>query len=374
MIHFVTGKPGAGKSRYLVLLLRNFLRNNTGGVATNIPLAYKPWCLGRIPQRGMESVWDEWFREEVPFGRIRLLAEEEVRTFYRWRLNRDGVWIDIGDDWGAAKGTPGMLYLIDECWREWGSRDWASRKGDRFLSYAPVHRHLGDEVYLATQQRDQVDVALRRLAQDFQEVRNYKWERTLTFFKALPRTRVVVCQDENMRVVTECRRLNYPNAINHCYDTTGGVGRGASVSAGDVERKQSGISWWFIPVGCIVVFCLAMIVPRVVMKFTSGIIGSTLVKPTPQKTAAVVQPALPVAQSVVVPQVTNLQRGQPEPTRALQAVTNIPVVTAWSSSRRGLVVWTSDGNVFRNDRDVIVRTSKGFLMGGVLYPIPGPIR
>jgi len=383
MIHFVTGKPGAGKSKYLCALIVRHLNQSSGGVCTNLPIRLEPWVLGRVPQRGLLSVWAEWYPGvEFPASRLRLLGPSEVREFYRWRyvegavrmpdggwVAGDGGFVDVAFDYRRSKGSMGMLYVIDECWREWGSREWAQRKGDKFLEYAPVHRHLGDEVFLATQQRDQVDVALRRLAQDFQEVRNYKWEKCLTFFRSRPRTKVVVCQDENMRVVTENRSVRYRAELQECYDTTGGVGLAGSASAGDAGVKASGLPWWLIPIGCVVVFALALSVPRMVMGGAMAFAGTTQVK-------RVAGPAVAVRatnQTVAVP-VSQVQRSTVVQAQRSTVLLTNAVVTGWSQDRGGLRVWLADGRVFRSSDCVIVRVRDSFLIGTERFEIPGYLR
>jgi len=235
------------------------------------------------------------------------------------------------------------------------------------MQYAPVHRHLGDEVYLATQQRDQVDVALRRLAQDFQEVRNYVYERTLTFFRAPARTRVVVCQDENMRVVTEARRLHFPASIVQCYDTTGGVGGGVSVSAGDIERKRSGLPWWIIPIGVVAVFCVALVVPRYVTGAVSRVVSAGRVK------HAQVTPV--PAGAVAVEDRSGISNGPVRVLKTEVVLTNKSVrVASWSSDRRGITVWTDDGQRFSSRDRPIAMIGGKFFVGTNTFEIPPGLR
>ena len=184
-VHFITGKPGGGKSLYAVRLIADELRIGCRPVVTNVSLR-----LGELNEYLQR---DGRFPESGVVGRVQLLSDDETKRFWRVRpyLDVDGAWqiARIGDtsetDWKAGKrpclqvaGCGGVLYVIDELHLFFSAREWAST-GAEALFYLSQHRKLGDDVVCVTQAVGHVDKQFRNLAQDFTTLRNLgkeKWK------------------------------------------------------------------------------------------------------------------------------------------------------------------------------------------------------
>jgi len=183
-----------------------------------------------------------------------------------------------------------------------------------------------------------------------------------------------------MRVVTEARRLHFPASIVQCYDTTGGVGGGVSVSAGDIERKRSGLPWWIIPIGVVAVFCVALVVPRYVTRAVSKVVAAGNVKHS-----AVVQGSAVVQPGAASNAVAGAVPVSPTPGQYVKAPVGVwnnpsnltykPVrVSSWSSDRRGITVWTDDGQRFSSRERSIAMIGGKFFVGTNSYEIPPGLR
>jgi len=256
MIHFLTGKPGAGKGLVAMKEIIDELRLSKRPIVTNLAVRLHPWVSGAyVPQQGLLSflhrTYGTTFNAEK---RIRILSDDEMRTFYLFRLGYDLP--STKDSKGrvesfdvASLTDSGVFYVLDEVWKTMGARDWQDT-GKGLLFYNAQHRKLGDEVYLCTQSFRQVDTAVRQVAQDYLHVRNHGFERlgvfrqpnvfTVSYYQDPPGT------SGSPSLMKKTFRLDR-EGIASCYDTSAGVGVGGGRAA-DVGARKSGLafSWIFV--------------------------------------------------------------------------------------------------------------------------------
>jgi len=278
-IFFITGKPGGGKSFIAVSQICEELKDPKSNrfIVTNIQLNLPElanWCHVHCSH------------EVDLFSRIRILTDEETAEFwlYEPHLEYQGRKVqtvgkgkrqrtyDVPDF--ADRGEPGTLYVIDEVHVFFGSREW-QQTGTDCTWFLTQHRKLGCDVVLVTQHVDQVDKALRRLAQEYMVVRNLSREPLLGFrigsyFRFL-------------------RFLNSPNSPNSMpfesgfkpldvetygklYDTTAGVGIAGRI-APKVEKRGRSLWWLTVPVLGLV---LMIYYAPVILRFFTGKAGSLL--------------------------------------------------------------------------------------------------
>lgn len=248
-IHFISGKPGAGKSMLAVKRLLGELREGRRNIVTNLPLH-----LGRL---------NEYLQEKFPkddlavLQRVRILTEDEARKFWEIR----------GPD--GDEGVNGVLYVLDELHLFFGARDWM-QTGKACLHYLSQHRKKGDTILAITQSVPNVDKQFRSVAQDFTVVRN---EYTAKFGIFRGRGRFVwksflseptgggsqVPFDDGTFTLDA-------KGVASCYDTAQGVG--VAGSSADKGARARGIPvMWAIPM-MIGVASLCGIIPWLLGKGT----------------------------------------------------------------------------------------------------------
>lgn len=251
-VHFVSGKPGGGKTLFAMRLLIDELRRGPvrgRHIVTNVAVNFE----------GL-AVYCE--KESIDLGgihlkdRITILDEENLRQFYLFRPGWRGVVQTVrggpqdGAEYVDFSGVRdnGVLYILDEIHIAFNSRAWQTT-GRCVIYYLSQHRKLGDEVLLITQSVNNVDRQMRSIAQDFSYVRNLKKERSgffgmpgifmrRTFLEpAGPTTRAIESKTFTLDVA----------GIATCYDTAAGVGI-IGRSGADMAEKGKGLPWWLYPV------------------------------------------------------------------------------------------------------------------------------
>ncbi len=265
-IFFVVGKPGGGKSYYGVKQVVEELARGNRYIVSNIEFnlpEVRAWCHENI-------------EAEVDLtDRFRILDENETAQFWLYEPGRDFTKrkdikqgtriINVPDFEDRAKR--GCLYVIDEVHTFFGAREWQGTGTDctYFLSQ---HRKLRCDIILITQHPDQVDKALRRLAQDYVHMRNlsrepifgfrvgsvFRWSRSLNSpTGGNPRV------FESGFLKLDCEGLG------KLYDTMAGVGIQGRVEA-TVEKKGRSLWWLLLPVTAVVL--LVLFGPHLLMKGT----------------------------------------------------------------------------------------------------------
>lgn len=279
-IHFISGKPRGGKGLYSCKLIVDELVNGRRPIVTNLPLRLDPWVKAGQAMVGLRAyLVGKYGRDCDCDKRVLVLAEEEVPDFYRWRLTKDG-WQKVpavndekgrvvGFDTTLHAGDGGVLYCIDEAWKYFAARDWATT-GKGVLFYAAQHGHFGDDFLIVSQTSKQVDTALRQVAQDFTICRNHGKERFGMFRQPGFFTICVYTEPPTPTLEPMQRSVFRLDAagLGACYDTSAGAGIAGAMSgeggAADSSERKKGLSvWWLVPV---VVLALVLLTqwPRLV--------------------------------------------------------------------------------------------------------------
>jgi len=261
----VTGEPGAGKSLYITReLIDHVITRSTMPIVTNMPLKLDPWMLGSKPQKGLRAYLEEKYDDTFDIdSRIRFLDDEQCSEFYTHR----GSGIDVAiqrDDKGnpteldieAASSGGGVCYVIDECWKFFGARDWQTT-GKALTFYGKQHRKLGDEIWLATHDFKDVDTAIRRIVEQTIVMRNHGRMRIGAFrqpkyFTAEHFARVPSGVQSPMH--TDRFTLDVAG-LCQCYDTSAGVGLKGGKGA-DTKAKPRGLHFGFL-IALVVLLCIA---------------------------------------------------------------------------------------------------------------------
>jgi len=265
-IEVYSGKPGNGKSLGAVRAVIGELVNGDRTIVTNLPLKLEnvcEWVAHHYPEKRIDVL-----------GRIYLLDEDEVETFWRVRYpsrvhpteqypepvigipmerRRSGVVEVHGLTFPDFKeaNIAAHYYVIDEAQLALGARQWRER-GPELLWMSSQHRHFGDEWLLITQHADNIDAQLRRLCQSRTHFTNWSYLNALPFVAAPRRitwTRFDGLEKSAAVMGTGTFTVD-PDGYAGLYKTTGGAG---GRLAGPIERRAKGIPfWWFlaaVPVG-----------------------------------------------------------------------------------------------------------------------------
>lgn len=267
-VHFISGKPGGGKSLYGMKLLVEELRFGTRPIYTNLPIN-----LGRLAEYMQQTFdWSQWNIND----RVRVLTDDETAYFWSYR---PGVRINVlkeeqwrgkeRPDYGQVKDT-GVMFIIDEIHNFFNARAWAETGRD-VLFYLSQHRKLGDTVICITQAIGNVDKQFRSVSQDYTYLRNLTKERYGVFnlpSMFIRRTYTSPATDTAQPMETGTFKLDV-SGLASCYNTAAGVGihgRGA-----DTTEKKKGIPWLVLIVSIpIVVIGIGMTAP----KFIAGLFAA----------------------------------------------------------------------------------------------------
>ncbi|OAM88045.1 zonular occludens toxin domain-containing protein [Termitidicoccus mucosus] len=238
-IHFISGKPGGGKTLYAVSRL---IQSLVAGryVVTNIVLHVER----------LQCYLHE-FHPELNvhvLERVVMLDDEMLGEFWRYRrndftLSLDCIKEDKTVDFSSVceAGVFDVDYYLDEIHIKFNARAW-QKTGPQALNYLSQHRKLGDNVYCITQSIANVDKQFRSVAQDFSYIRNYRVEKFRGFTRGNNFERKTYLQpvSGNGDEYVEKETFTLRKSIADCYDTSGGVGMAGGGSA-DKGKKAKGI-------------------------------------------------------------------------------------------------------------------------------------
>jgi len=266
-IHFISGKPGGGKTLYSVKMIVDELVYGDRCVITNVPLnlgELNAYLQKRFPNKAINL-----------HERVRLFDEDEMRGFFCIRPHGSrGPELLSKEAW--AKGnTPdysgitdkGVAYFVDEVHIGFNARAWMDT-GKDVLYYLSQHRKLGDTVVCITQAIMNVDKQFRSVTQDYTYMRNLSKEKLSKF--RLPsvfirQTYMSPASDNSKPMETGSFRLDV-GGLAKCYDTARGVGIHGRAGADTGERK-TGMPWWVAVLAIIaLVYVVAFWVPGLVAK------------------------------------------------------------------------------------------------------------
>lgn len=361
-IHFVAGKPGAGKSLYAVKILLDELEHSDRHICTNLPLKVDEIAQYLIEKTGTSDA----------LRRLRILTDGEVLRFWlhygvghdvsSYKKFQDGdKTLEVPDySWrqDPANGFPGTLYILDEIQVHFPARSW-HKTGEHCLHYQSQHRHLGDDVILLSQDFAQVDSAMRRLCQDFTWLTNMGKTSLFGFtFPGIGRRATYQHEKDAEKgghaIETGTYRLNV-KYYGKFYDTT--AGSGGLLGRADIkEKKGRGMSPWLIPPAIAIFLVLCWVVPKlffaVVGKFAGHAVGGLSSVSAQMSTNVVKMPqgySGPSTNNVPDVRSTNLVRPflpVPETPKATNAPLKIVRRAIIGSSR---TYWLSDGRRFKSD-------------------------
>lgn len=282
MIHFVTGKPGGGKSLFAVGQIIEELRTSNRLIATNLRLRLDE--LEAHMQREYGENRAGSLAGEPWTARVRLLTDLEAKRFWLYPANgcditertQEGETNDKGvaqidfPNWAQFPEVAerGVFWVVDEVHDHFGAREWQKTHRDG-IYWASKHRHLRQDALLLTQHPELVDKNFRRLAQDFTVLRNFGNEPMLGF--SLPkRFRRATYLNEKRPGDTQPPMqsgwFKMDMKVATCYYTHGTTG---ILSRTDVvESKGKGRSIWWLAVWVLAFVAALWFVPGMI---TGGI-------------------------------------------------------------------------------------------------------
>jgi len=231
-IHFISGKPGGGKSLYGTKLILEELRFGTRKVVTNLSLN-----LPRLNEYIQKTYPDENIDLHQ---RVFSLKDEECRKFWLYRrghLSIERPWNEPGE---------GAFIVLDELHLFFNAREWMNT-GTECLHYLSQHRKLGDDVICITQHTGNVDKQFRSVAQDFTLIVN-GFKQRLGLFRGLPMFHRYTFAIEPNGLKQQPEETGHfrldKKGIASCYDTAAGIGvHGRGADKG--ERKKGMALYWF---------------------------------------------------------------------------------------------------------------------------------
>jgi len=310
-VHFISGKPGGGKTLYSVRLIVDELVFGSRVVITNVPLdigALNAYLQAQFPKKSVDVLTRVW-----------VLDDDQTGLF--WTFRPGGVKIArlTKDEWQTGK-TPsyagvkdsGVLYVIDEVHNFFGARQWAETGRD-VLFYLSQHRKLGDTVICITQAIGNVDKAFRSLTQDFTFLRNlckekYGMFRLPSYFIRKTFTSPPTETSQPMESGTFTLDVS---GLASCYNTAAGVGIHGRL-ADSTERKK-GFHWSYALVLVVIITILVFFAaPSAIAKLfdspkasemaRSKVVSSSRPPVTANGVAAVTQSGVaPVTVALVTP-------------------------------------------------------------------------
>jgi len=366
-IHFISGKPGGGKSLYGMRLILDELFYGTRHIITNVPLDL-PALNAYVAKESGDRVIDV-------VGRVWVLDDDQTGEFWTYR---PGVRIPrlSKTEWESGslpsyKGVQdsGVFYVIDEVHNFFGSRQWALTGRD-VLFYLSQHRKLGDTVLCITQAIENVDKQFRSVTQDFTFIRNLSKER-LGMFR-LPgifmRRTYNSPPSANSTPMESGTFMLDVTGVAACYNSAAGVGIHGRMA--DKQERKKGIHWAYA-VG--VVIALIVIVanwgPSALASFfktpeekgqARRIVskGSPLPEPGPNVQPGELTSPMPYSVSPPIPSIKN----------SLDVSTNV-WITGMNTIDKTAYILLSNGAVlkFPQDAEVTRLTPSSVVWRGVKY-------
>lgn len=153
-ISFYTGTPGSGKSYHCTKDIIEYLkrgRNVISNFPLNLDFEYK--------------------------GKFVLLEDDELTVEY----------LLVFAKMNHSKGCEGQtLVVVDEAQLKFNSRDWNNKGRSEWCSFFTVHRHLGYEFILSTQNDEFIDKQIRGLVEYNFNHRNLKKTKMGYIFPFMP--------------------------------------------------------------------------------------------------------------------------------------------------------------------------------------------
>ena len=267
-IHFISGKPGGGKSLYATKLIIDEFIHGDRQIVTNVPLLiprFYEYVSEKFPVAVERRLSGGRHISEI----LTLFDQEEMSHFFT--IRGGGVRLEnIGNvqwksgarpDYSKVKDK-GIFYVVDEVHIGFNARAWADT-GAQVIYYLSQHRKLGDDVICITQNVGNVDKQFRSVAQDYTYIKNLAKQRAGLF--RLPYYFCTSTYSQPATATSKAEVSGYftldVTGIASCYDTAKGVGIIGRAGA-DTGARKKGIHWLWFAVGApIALFCLVHYLP-----------------------------------------------------------------------------------------------------------------
>jgi hypothetical protein len=379
-LHFISGKPGGGKSLYGVRLVIDEIVNGSRPIVTNLSLRLPELC--EYVQLHFPVAYARRFiipRRHFSDDFV-LIDDEQMAQFFTIRGNGVRLKGVSNEEW--AKGVlpdykpvndSGVFYVLDEVHIAFNARQWVST-GKEVLYYLSQHRKLGDDVIAITQNVGNVDKQFRSMAQDYTYLKNLSKQRAGMFNLPAIFHWASYSSPATATSKAEVRgsfKLDVKGFAS-LYDTAKGVGIHGRAGA-DKHHRKKGVHWIFMLVGIpLLAWGLIHFAPKVLFYLMGGHHTAISVPARPEtsvKPAARLSPASLEASSLSSADISpGLEARSPETFFAGKAV---PVwCTGFFLTTAGAQVTLSDGSFFDSrDGDVQQVTRKTVTVGGHVFPV-----
>jgi len=364
-VHFISGKPGGGKTLYAVKLIIEELLHGTRPIYTNISL--NPGRLSEYLQAAYPS------RDINLLDRLHILDDDtETPKFWTIRPGRPVIEVLNAGQWSQGQKPKynelqdhGVFYAIDEIHNFFNARAW-QETGRDVLFYLSQHRKLGDTVICVTQAIGNVDKQFRSVTQDFTYLRNLNKERMGLF--RLPsvfirRTYGSPATDTMPAMESGTFTLDV-SGIASCYNTAQGVSiHGKSA---DLKERKTGLNVLYFAIGLPALLLLIVFaVPKLGAHYFSP---DKRVAEVQAKTAKAVQPKKAEPESYHVATNESSQKIEHK-----YAKTNAPLVCVGYTRING--PWTamlSDGESYTMENGLEEISKTYVVVMGIRYRMAKP--
>jgi hypothetical protein len=381
-VHFISGKPGGGKSLYSLRLIVYELVHGSRYIFTNIVIkleALVAYLQENHPGR-------DWHHEVN--HRVQMFLEQEAAEFWCYRPNGVHIARISNEEWKGSKGKKGeperepvrpdysgvkdsgVLYVIDECHIFFNSRDFVDLGRD-LIYYISQHRKLGDDIVFVSQAVLNVDTQLRRVAQDFTYLTNLNKQGYGVF--SLPKvfTRRTYAHPIGPGGKADQESLEFGSfrldvsGLAACYDTAAGVGIQGKMA--DTEEKRRGLDWRLgVAAAVALVLICGFVVPKLVARAFKTPFDAIAAHPQQVQQAAHVQSSPPApTRSLPTPAAR-----QGEAQKAVS--TNVFWTGKFGLSNGSFMAFLSDGSRHFFPGDVRAWSDDQIKIGEIVYRVPPP--
>lgn len=374
-IHFVTGKPGAGKGVVTMKEIIDELVNGERPIITNFAIRVDPWVRvmrkrGKTTmkaEKGLRAYLFEKYGKDFNVGeRIFVLDDSQIGQFYLHRRNGDGTvhTVPPPDDSGQydtslALSNGGVFYVVDEAWKFYGARDW-QKTSKGVLFYAAQHRKMQDTLLICCQHTKQVETQLRQVAQDFWVIKNHGKMKIAAFRQPAVFSVSVFDQPPTGGVQSEPMSRSVfkldKEGLGSCFDTAAGVGLTGGGSA-DLGERAKGIPFWGVFIALALLCAVIISVAKGGGWLSGNLLTNGFKKDSKFSQAVSNQVTRSVASATTNNFITgtnllhhrNISNPPPVPEVLRNAGTNRIFVSAttWDFKTKSPVVYLSDGSVVR---------------------------
>jgi len=344
-IHFLSGKPRAGKTLYGFKLLVDELLYGSRVVITNLPIRageLNSYLQRKYPDKNinlLERLIQLSDDETGVFWTVRPHCKINVLSEAEWRAGQR-------PDYSAAKDG-GVFYVIDEVHNFFNARKWMETGRD-VLFYLSQHGKLGDTVICITQHVGNVDKQFRSVTQDYTYLRNYGKEKMGVF--KLPgvfvrKTYPQPATGQTAAMETGTFRLDV-TGLAACYDTAQGVG--IHGQRADKGEKKRGVSWlWAVILVPLALIAFYRVGPHVIARFISPYRPNAPLHTAPVSNTvpAVLPPSTALVPAVLPPSSAAVSNSAP-----VAASNTVPVVTGIVTMNHDVFITLSDGRCLSSGR------------------------